>query len=216
MGKVIILNGSPRKKNGHTVRILRELEKGVKSVGGDVIWWELNDPTFLPCQGCNWCIEHDGCSIQDGMTPMFQQLRDCDAVAFGSPNYFFTVSAQLKLWLDRMAFMHEGDTPLARYPGKKFVSIYVQGLLQTETFKSNYDWIDNGVEGFGWEKVDQYIVGGTLDIPDFQYTDEQLARAFKDGEILGSYTAPPLAEAKANFAKFLEESGVWSPHMEKL
>ena len=51
MSKVVIFNGSPR-KNGYTSKLLKQVEKGAKSKGAEVIEFDLNDSGIHGCQGC--------------------------------------------------------------------------------------------------------------------------------------------------------------------
>jgi multimeric flavodoxin WrbA len=42
------------------------------------------------------------CVIDDDMEPLYPKIRDAGALVFASPVYWFTVSAQTKLFMDRL------------------------------------------------------------------------------------------------------------------
>ena len=54
-------------------------------------------------QGCDACQEEmaQGCVIDDKMQSLYPKIREADALVIASPIYWFTVSAQTKLFMDR-------------------------------------------------------------------------------------------------------------------
>jgi len=44
--------------------------------------------------------------IKDDMQPLYQKIRDAQAVVFATPIYWFNVSAQMKLLIDRTYAVH--------------------------------------------------------------------------------------------------------------
>ena len=55
-----------------------------------------------PCDACDVCRQgNNECIIDDDMQELYPKLRDTDALVIASPIYYFTVSAQTKLFMDR-------------------------------------------------------------------------------------------------------------------
>ena len=56
-----------------------------------------------PCNACEACHKAgaEGCVVKDDMQQLYPKLRQADAIVFAGPIYWFTVSAQTKLALDR-------------------------------------------------------------------------------------------------------------------
>jgi len=56
-----------------------------------------------PCSACDFCISDTAldCNINDDMEQLYPVLRESDALIIASPIYWFTVSAQTKLFIDR-------------------------------------------------------------------------------------------------------------------
>ena len=60
----------------------------------------LNDLKILPCQACTRFLL--GLLLfHDGMDKIYQALLNADALVIGAPAYFGSMSAQLKLLIDR-------------------------------------------------------------------------------------------------------------------
>jgi len=105
VSKVLVVQGSPRKK-GNSIALAEQIVKGAKSVGTAVEKIYLHDKDISPCQACYACQRPDsnGCAIDDEMQPIYKKLIDADAWIIASPVYWFTMSAQTKLFMDRGLF----------------------------------------------------------------------------------------------------------------
>ncbi len=100
--KVMIAMGSPR-KNGNIATLTEQVAEGTRSVGGEVETIYLHGMKINPCDACDICqsdIETD-CIVDDDMTELYPRIRNADALVIASPVYWFTVSAQTKLFMDR-------------------------------------------------------------------------------------------------------------------
>ncbi len=167
-GKVVIFLGSPREK-GHTTALAREAGRGAKDAGLEVKEYDLNDKGVRGCQGCFHCRGIYECATKDYLTPMYQDIAEASAVVVASPIYFYQVTGQAKLWVDRMFPMIDGDFN-PRQPGKKALTIFSQNQKGPDTFKPAIDWLNNILkDGFGWDLTASVICCGEpeLDSADF-------------------------------------------------
>lgn len=98
--KVCGIIGSP-KKNGNVDLLVSQVLKGAASQGAQTSKIYLNDLNIKPCQSCGKDPKPKHCLINDDMNQIYDILETCDAIVFGSPVYFDTVSAQAKLMIDR-------------------------------------------------------------------------------------------------------------------
>ena len=100
--KVLVLLGSPRKK-GNSALLAERIAQGAKSIGAKVETLYIHGMKIAPCKSCYACqkSKSKGCSINDDMQIVYKKLRESDAWVIASPVYWFTVSAQTKLWMDR-------------------------------------------------------------------------------------------------------------------
>ncbi len=92
--------GSPNKKGTVDILVSQALE-GSKSQGAEVTKIYLNDLNMKPCQDCGKDPYPKYCFFKDDMEQIYSILEKCDLVVLGSPVYFDTVSAQVKLMIDR-------------------------------------------------------------------------------------------------------------------
>ena len=113
--KILVLLGSPRKK-GNSTALAQKIVEGAESAGAAVEQIYLHGQDIAPCHACYGCTKPDAksCVIDDDMQPIYQKLTDADAVVIASPVYWFTMSAQTKLFLDRcFALFHINKAALA-------------------------------------------------------------------------------------------------------
>jgi multimeric flavodoxin WrbA len=130
--KVISFNGSPR-VGGNTEILLDEAEKAVQAAGHDVKRFNLNKLQIKPCQDCGGCEKTGVCVIKDDMAGIYQAIRGADRIIVASPVFFFGLSAQTKMVIDRsQAFWCEKylmKQPLAEGPnGRKGLLLLVGGM----------------------------------------------------------------------------------------
>jgi len=100
--QVLVILGSPRRK-GNSSTLAARISRGAKSAGAEVETLFLQDLKISPCRGCNTCQKHDskGCAIKDDMQKIYPKLIKADAWVIASPVYWFTMSAQTKIFMDR-------------------------------------------------------------------------------------------------------------------
>ncbi|HYA03958.1 MAG TPA: flavodoxin family protein [Syntrophobacteria bacterium] len=117
--KVMIVVGSPRKK-GNSSTLAKQVAAGARAGGAEVETFFLHDMNIKPCTACDSCRKKADmdCIIQDDMQILYPRLKGADAVVIASPIYWFTVSAQTKLFMDRW-YALGGDEGYA-LAGKKF------------------------------------------------------------------------------------------------
>ena len=100
--KILALLGSPRKK-GNSTTLAEQIIQGAESAGATVERVFLHGQQISPCRACYACRQprSKGCAIDDDMQPIYKKLVDSDAWVIASPVYWFTMSAQTKLFMDR-------------------------------------------------------------------------------------------------------------------
>jgi multimeric flavodoxin WrbA len=100
--KILVFLGSPRKK-GNSTTLANQIVAGAESAGATVEKIFLHGKDISPCQACYVCQQPDskGCAIDDEMQPIYGKLIAADGWVIASPVYWFSMSAQTKLFLDR-------------------------------------------------------------------------------------------------------------------
>jgi len=104
--KVVGIVGSPRKGMNTDTLVTKVLE-GALSGGAETEKIYLNDLEIKPCQACDKSPAPEYCFYKDGMEIIYDFLETADALVIGTPAYYGSVSAQLKLILDRSNCLSE-------------------------------------------------------------------------------------------------------------
>ena len=148
--------GSP-KKNGNVDLLVSEVLRGTESQGVTTHKIYLNGLKIKPCQSCGVNPSPKYCIYDDDMKTIYDALEKCDAIILGSPVYFDTVSAQVKLVIDRcnclMPYVKRSDGTSGferrMKKRKKGVFIAVAGADQ------EFDTIQTTIKGFfNWANID--------------------------------------------------------------
>jgi multimeric flavodoxin WrbA len=100
--RVLVVLGSPRRK-GNSSTLASHISGGAESAGAEVETVFLQGLKISPCRGCDTCKKDDtqGCAIKDDMQAIYPKLIGADAWVISSPVYWFTMSAQTKIFMDR-------------------------------------------------------------------------------------------------------------------
>ncbi len=103
--KITLIVGSPRKNRSCNFLIDNAIE-GIQSVSADftINKIQISDFNIIPCNGCDICLRppHD-CPLaeQDDTKKLEDLILGSDALMIAAPNYFGSLSSQLKLLIDR-------------------------------------------------------------------------------------------------------------------
>ena len=100
--QVLIVHGSPR-RHGYSSFLAGRAAQGVAEAGGRHQDLYLHGMNIEPCSACNACRKKGArfCAIKDDMAEIYPKIVNCSALLLAGPVYWFTVSAQMKLFLDR-------------------------------------------------------------------------------------------------------------------
>ncbi|MBR5982430.1 MAG: flavodoxin family protein [Bacteroidales bacterium] len=101
MKKVLIICGSPR-KDGNSDILAQQFAKGAEEAGHSVETIYIRDLKLGYCIGCMSCIKTGKCFQQDDANSIHPKMLEADVICFSSPVYYYSVSAQLKTFIDRM------------------------------------------------------------------------------------------------------------------
>ena len=177
--KLLIINGSPRKK-GLISQMLRVFHEQAIATGVEVTEVYANDLQIKPCMGCMACRSKRHCVLpEDDAQRVLALIEQADAIVIGAPCYWGNIPGQLKLLFDRIVYGMMRDTP--RFPeplmkGKRLVCI------STCTTPFPFNILMNQSHGAiralreigrfsGWKIVDTIERGGTATRPQLSPRD---------------------------------------------
>ena len=156
--KVLGLSGSPRKGGNSDVMVNFVLD-GAKLAGAETKFINLNQLSIKGCQACMFCRTHEGCAIKDDMTELYNEINLADAIVIGSPVYMFQMTAQTKLFMDRLyPFLKPDYTSKVNKPT---VLLFAQGNGNTEAFKPYFDHCSNAYALLGFPVKEIVVEGGS-------------------------------------------------------
>ncbi len=100
MKKILAIYGSPRRE-GNTSLLLRKAVKGARDAGAAVEEIVLRDLKMSPCLEIYGCKKTGRCAIQDDFQQVYDKLDQCDGLMLATPVFFYSVSAHVKILIDR-------------------------------------------------------------------------------------------------------------------
>ena len=121
--KIISLLGSPHGLKGNTARLLQIVLEGAENQGAENETIVLKGDSVLPCMGCDTCHKKGICAQKDSFESIKQKIAEVDGLILASPNYIFSVSAQLKAFMDRCC----GVIHCQGFEGKYGASVITSG-----------------------------------------------------------------------------------------
>jgi multimeric flavodoxin WrbA len=96
---------------GNTAILVNEALDGARKEGAkDVELLSVSGKDIKPCDGCQTCLETGSCHIDDDMQNIYQKMVEADGIIFGTPIYFYSMTAQAKALIDR-TLIFSGRTP---------------------------------------------------------------------------------------------------------
>mgnify|MGYP003806565639 CR=1 FL=1 len=101
--KILGINASPRGSNSQTLRLVKRALEGAEESGAETELVDLCRLDIKYCNACAVCFAKGRCIHEDDFVELYQKILNADGLILGSPNYFHTVTAQMKTMLDRMA-----------------------------------------------------------------------------------------------------------------
>ena len=158
----IIIAGSPRKGMYSD----RMAEAYASITGGEIIY--ARSVNVNPCHGCGWCKgKGEGrCVQKDDMPDILERIRKADRIAIFSPVYWWQLTAQTKLIIDRIYPLSEKD-----WKGK-MLTVVVNGAaedddreftLLKEQFGEMTGYIGTGYRFLGVGTTDDEAFGKALE-----------------------------------------------------
>jgi multimeric flavodoxin WrbA len=180
---ILILKGSPREK-GNSATLAARAAAGAQEAGARVDSIYLHGLDIRPCDACDLCRDAK-CVIEDDMQPLYPKLAAAHAILLASPVYWFNVSAQLKLCIDRWyAFQQNRYLDISHKQFGLILSygdrdLYTSGAVNAiHTFDSMCRFLEGKIVGIVHASLDE--AGDAEKHPDL------LEQAYELGKLLAS------------------------------
>ena len=171
--KIMGFNASPRKE-GNTAWIINRILEGAKEQGAETEAWHFSDLEINPCKGCLGCVKGDGCVVDDDMQKLYAALKQADALVLGSPVYMGQMSAQAKIFTDRL-FAQITPRFSPRYKeenaGKKLVLVFTQGNPDAGLFQAYFDYTKRMFGLLEFDVKGLHVITGMRNEPAYKRKD---------------------------------------------
>ena len=138
--KVVAVLGSPH-ADGPSSVIAREVLRGARDAGHEVVEYVINDMNLRGCQACGTCkAQKVDCILQDDLAPYWKDLHECGALVVAAPNYCSQVNGPMITYMNRHYCLITRDG-VRVHTGIKLIGVFSQGAGQRyESAEKAYDW----------------------------------------------------------------------------
>ena len=163
---IVILNGSPRRK-GNTAALVAAFTQGAEAAGHQVTTFFLEELDLHGCRGCfgGHSSQPCPCVQKDDMAKIYPAVKASDVVVLASPLYYWGFSGQLKLALDRLFALEEGEGNLLRGHGRASALLMA---AEGNGFADALLYYDHLMEHLQWKNLGHVLAGGNWDVGDIQ------------------------------------------------
>lgn len=145
---ILIITGSPR-KGGNTDIMAEAFAQGARESGNQVVLKNAGNMKIAPCRACDYCLTHEGVCVQeDDMVEILAEVDRADMVVFASPVYWFGMSSQIKLVIDRLyARVEKGfhPTQTALLLNAMLKGVFEAAISQYRYTNNYLKWTDRGI-----------------------------------------------------------------------
>jgi multimeric flavodoxin WrbA len=128
--KVLGICCSPN-PHGHTQILMAEALKGAQSEGAEIEFYSMAGKNIQPCLGCFSCAKTGKCKVQDDLPELQAKMAAAGGLIFGSPVYYYGMTAQAKCLLDRSQIFAHPQNKLANKVGGMIVTAGSLGVADT-------------------------------------------------------------------------------------
>jgi len=156
--KILGILGSPR-KNGNTEILLDVALEEAKRNGVVTSKISLRNKVIGPCNGCLKCRETGKCAIRDDMQEIYKKMLESDGILWATPVYFWSMTGQTKMVMDRTYALTFPKLQLASKIGGLILVAATRGCVNAANvfqmyFSYNHMFFAEFASGYAQEKGD--------------------------------------------------------------
>ena len=149
--KIVVINSSPHSEEQSTSRYLaQKFVDGAKSAGHEIFVFDAANEKTNPCRGCDRCGMDGDCIFNDAIAEkLMPQMLDADLLVLVTPLYYYGMSAQLKIVVDRF---YSRTTRLNNKKSMMIATAWNSADWTMEALKTHYETL---VRYMNWTDVGQ-------------------------------------------------------------
>lgn len=128
--KIVGVMGSPR-KGGRTDILLDVALEEARTNGASVTKISVAPKKIQPCNGCLKCTSNGTCVIKDDMEEIYEELLAAEGIIWATPVYFWSMTGQTKVVMDRTYALTHPKLRLASKVGGVILVAGNRGCVNT-------------------------------------------------------------------------------------
>lgn len=145
------------RRGGNTEILVKEALSGAEESGAEIELLTIRGKNIKPCDGCHACEKTGACHIKDDMQVIYEKMLAADGIILGTPVYFWTVSGQAKVLIDRTIALNHPRLMLANKVAGAVAVASRQGTVNAlnvfqRYFAGNHMFTADLVEGLANDK----------------------------------------------------------------
>ncbi|MDR3631392.1 MAG: flavodoxin family protein [Desulfocapsaceae bacterium] len=176
--KIIGIHGSPRRE-GSSAQLMGAILRQCEAGGAQTQTYHLNTLKISGCQACYSCRQEgkEGkCAIKDDMNRILEDILAADAVVLASPVYMWQMTAQAKLFTDRLMPVLKQDYT-SRLNGQRLLTVYTQGQPDVTKFATYFQYVKAMYSFLGFRALEPFVAGGLRALDDLKNQPEIMEKA---------------------------------------
>ena len=187
--KVVGIVGS-RRKGGNSSALIKSVLAPLEAAGADTETIFLGDYEIDACTGCEGCANSFDCVITDGYQAVIEAIDGADAVVLASPTYWYSVTSDMKRFIDRsyslIQYPRNRHEWIGKYGGggKRCVTVAVCEQSEEEMMGNTSDLLASFAADIGLDVVASVKALGFFEAASVESDPATLDSAWEAGQKL--------------------------------
>jgi multimeric flavodoxin WrbA len=135
--KIVGILGSGR-RGGNTEFLLDVALSQAQEHGATTDKISLKETSVAPCDGCLGCVKTGECVIHDDAQGIYEKMLEADGIVWSTPVYFWSMTAQTKILMDRTYALQFPTLQLANKVGGVIAVAASRGCMSTANIFQQY------------------------------------------------------------------------------
>lgn len=176
MSKKVLIISTSLRSNSNSYILSKSFAQGAENSGNNVELITLKDKKISFCTGCLSCQKTKTCIIKDDAVEIAQKMKNADVLVFATPIYYYEMSGQMKVMLDRANPLYSSDY--------SFTDVYMLSTAADNSKDTDIRAL-NGLEGwiacFSRARLAGKLFAGGVDSPGEIENSPVLKKAYEMG-----------------------------------
>ncbi len=187
--KILAFNGS-RRKRGNTSILIQTILAPAEQTGAITETIFLGDYRIEACTGCEGCSGSWDCVIKDDYASLIEKLDEAEAVVLASPTYWYTVTSDMKRFIDRsyslIQYPNSRQEWIGKYhkTSKRCITAAVCEQFEEEMMGNTLTLLSDFARDIGLELVDSVCALGCFEAGSIKAAEKVLRQADLAGQKL--------------------------------